>query len=326
MSLNTTRLFNICFLQFVFYIVDMKTILITLEKLCLQMEVNNMKKFEIEKMVQDLMTIDATWTGKLWSRLADELTNAGFECKVVKGNGLNRNYVYKKADCDYVVIIIASNQLGANNVKPIIVDKVLYEERLSNTIVNLNLSCNDKELRPIITNNDKGYRTNFKLHRMVVNASSNDTIDHISHSGSVCTKEMLRVVTLEQNMLNKKFRSRVYPELRFFEGTCRLSEEQRSYLTSKGYELAGNGMDNKYIIMSPKFADKEDFYKALNDFENTVMGEYRYDPILSCETNVSLYLYIMKCTLGLSVENFVTAKITELDLLKDKVTKLYYGL
>lgn len=58
--------------------------------------------------------------------------------------------------------------------------------------------------------NDKGYiytqikRKNLLLHRLILNAPKNLMVDHIYHNKKDCRKQNIRLVTNQQNSMNKK--------------------------------------------------------------------------------------------------------------------------
>lgn len=104
-----------------------------------------------------------------------------------------------------------------------------------------------------------------KLHRLVMNASGNEHVDHIKHNKNDNRKSMLRIVTVSQNQMNKG-----------------LQKNNTSGVTGVYY----NKIDccwfarikvNKNTIHLGSFTSFDDAVKARKDAEKKYFGKYSYD-------------------------------------------------
>ena len=149
-------------------------------------------------------------------------------------------------------------------------------------------------------------------------------VDHIAMSGSICTREMLRVVTNQQNCLNRKYHTKIHNN--YFTTLVNIEDDDIiTSLKSEGYKLKSCG-ENKYRVTSPKFEDKIKMYEAINSIENECLGEYRYNPINACRDNKEVYLYLFAKCLNLSKDEYKEMKLYYLQSIGDKDYLNYYGL
>lgn len=128
----------------------------------------------------------------------------------------------------------------------------------------------DKEDYDLIKNycwmeNDKGYiytqikKKNLLLHRLVLNAPKDLMVDHIYHDRKDCRKQNMRLVTNQQNSMNKKVNG-VY--------WCTEKNKWVGHLT-----LTTNGKQKKFFKYFNSFSEAKEYRLQL---EQKYFGEYRY--------------------------------------------------
>ncbi len=219
-------------------------------------------------------------------KLADLLEDLGFTVETKKGKGGIRNFVYRKAEVPYIFVVIYKTYvegysfafLDADVYDKIIVDK---PEAILNTCIR-----HDKDNK-IVFAKDK---TNISVHRCVMDCEGY-FINHKSHNLGLDTRELIQLCTPSQNKKDVKFYSQVDDINKSFDLVDSIKDlELKIKLRGVGYTFS------KGRIYSPTFETTEEMYKALNDLEDMMFGEFRYNPLI--DFSKTFYAYILCRCLG----------------------------
>lgn len=130
----------------------------------------------------------------------------------------------------------------------------------------------------VISNTPRGGKqTTVKLHRLIMGFPSGFEIDHISHNKNDNRKENLRIVTSQENMMNKNLYSNNTSGVAgvSFDKSC---EKWFAQITLNG----------KHIFLG-YFSNKEDAIKARLEAEIKYFGEYK-------NKNINIDENLKECT------------------------------
>lgn len=223
---------------------------------------------------------------------------------------------YVSEDSDYVFMFLDNKNKGIQF--PLLIDKDTYETYGDNGFY-LKSFHNDKDYAPMM-----GVAL---LHTVICECEEGFEVDHITSSTRICIKEALRQVTAKQNRRHVFNYTKVDDKYgKTFSGLYTIeSAELIEQLKAQGYKVKSE--NGSYRVTSPIFTDKDALYEAINELENTLLGEYRYNPIEGCDkSDASMYLYMIWKLYGVNDEVYYEAK-RQL-FIEEKGTEMakYYGL
>lgn len=291
----------------------------------------------------------------LITKVADSLVNDGFNVRILSDirNGLitiNQdvlkieepfNLIFTKQDCLYCFIVIKGEGeiKKCKNLQGILIDADSLE-----VIGGRRLFLNEKEEGKELRTHIKKYGKSIKLHRLIGDAPYGMDIDHITRRSQICIKEQLRACSSKKNQLNKPFRTKVnYQKKTFTASRIEInSEEDIKAIEAAGHDIYQVGSDAKditsstYSINSKVFDSVEELHKEVNELENKLHGEYRYNPIMAFDDVkknggieysglIWTYLYMQVKLLGLNEDEFVALRK---EFLKEHCPDMcdYYGV
>ena len=262
----------------------------------------------IKKLVDSLVAAEDMRA--MWNEFSEKLINAGFEERELisykrsaksEKSMQNKNIVYMHPDKDVVFIFIYCS--SKKIIYPVVMNKADYS-MLSNSFIYLLKGRHDSVNLPEI-NTPSGI---CKLHRFVCKTTEDYFVDHIAVSGSICTRDMLRPATPQQNRIHTFKYTKVFED--YFEGTYRVTDEVKASMEKAGYKffLDRKGDVNVYKVRSPKFEEEDAMYAALQKCERTFLKEFRYNPIKACATEKEVFLHFCKEAFGWAEKDYVEAK------------------
>lgn len=247
------------------------------------------------------------------------------------------NLIFKKDSCPYVLIMVRGKDI--KKLQMLLIDTESCEI-FKNRLLYLNASKSSCDYRAHMSKDGKS----VKLHDLIAgrDAGKEEQVDHVTCSGSICTKEMLRRCYSRQNSWNKKRLSEINERKKYSYFTInRLvikDDETLKELESRGHKLIKAGFckdlrGDTYSFASRKFQneDKAELYEEINRIENQFLGEFRYNPIYAFDdlsdeegtgeipNTVWLYLYMYMKMFGVSEEEFVALRK---DYLKENYSDL----
>jgi hypothetical protein len=244
------------------------------------------------------------------SWLVSELDNQGFshivkECE--KGSRGNKNVYYYSDSCEYALCLIYNepkvNDFFKENHDNLSAKELdaLQKDLVRFTIIDRDVL--DKEIteNKLMLNTAKrcaktnGYKLVYKdggklksLHHLITGFfDSLLQVDHKYHCVAINTREALRICTGTQNCQNRKMYCKVHHSRFWFECSALCLNGKP---IPEGFKLVGD------TIRSGKYKDEASMRKALEDFETTYLGEYRYNPLE--DYSDTWYAYIAQRMLG----------------------------
>lgn len=219
--------------------------------------------------------------------ICEALVKAGFGVEEVGCKKESTNVTYVKDDCDLVLTVINIPSRGLKQVA--IYDKCVYDKEIRGTLRKLTLKDrNNEECVPYIASGG----INIYLHRLVMGVASKDVqVDHITHCMGICTKDTLRECNAQQNKFNTAYYATIDKENMRFAVPCKnLSASERSAYKLKGYSIKNNR------ITSPSFNSYSELYKAVRDYEESYLKEFRYKPLY--DFSATFYAFVAWRMLG----------------------------
>lgn len=281
---------------------------------------------KFKEIVDQVLTAESMKV--VWDEFSKKLIELGYEeyemaAYVAKSDASrrkqNKNIYYVHPDRDFVFLFIYSPSL--DEIYPVIMDKVdFFRISDGNKFFYFVKARHDSVHLPAVR---KGKYLR-KIHTVICETSDDFVVDHAAMSGSICTREMLRPATLQQNRIHTKYYSKVYED--YFEGTYSITDDIKEKMEEEGYRfsLIRKRKINSYRVRSPKYSDKETLCKNLEECEKAFLGNFRYNPIKACECEEEVFLYFCKKAMGWSEEDYVPAKKYLLERTDKDAAKLFW--
>lgn len=281
---------------------------------------------KFKEIVNQVLTAESMKVA--WNEFSKRLIELGYEeyemtSSVAKANASrrvqNKNIYYVHPDRDFVFLFVYSPSL--EEVYPVVMNKADF----------FRISDGDKFFYLVKARHDSVHlpaikKGNYlhKIHTVICETPDDYVVDHVAMSGSICTREMLRPATPQQNRIHTKYYSTVYED--YFEGTFSVSDDIKAKMEKEGYQfsLVVKREINSYRVRSPKYSDKATLYKNLEKCEKAFLGNFRYDPIKACECEEAVFLYFCKKAMGWSEEDYVPAKKYLLERTDEDAAKLFW--
>lgn len=274
------------------------------------------------KVFKRLMQFEGRSYWEQIDMVCDELKKAGFIEKRVKCKKRSENIYYYKDDCDMVLAVInlpdreqlirtkdkKVGRVGDGLKQAVVIDKSVFNSLMENrkklslkvrsdTLNEVVADATGKRYVAIVTNSG-----NECLHQYVMGypyVHKDAQIDHLSHYMGICTKDFLRVCSPQQNRCNMACYSKIDRENKQFIISCtQMDSAQRLVYIMKGYSFKNNRMH------SPSFNTYEEMHQALDEFENSYLGKYRYSPLYDFYD--TFYAFVAWKMLGWGTETEIT--------------------
>lgn len=226
--------------------------------------------------IEQLRAFEGLNSSEQIDKVCEELIKAGFVPTEVVSSKKTINIHYTKDDCNLVLTVIKDGNLKQAVVyDKFVFDEFIYDEQAGKKKRTITLKDRHDTSKGYVPHIASSGGLNITLHRLLMGAvSGGKQVDHISHNLAICTKDFLRLCTAQQNKFNTKQYSKINEEDRTFTAPCKnLSSDMRNDYCLKGYSIKRNH------ITSPSFNSRFELYRAVKDFEDRYMGEFRYRPL-----------------------------------------------
>jgi len=172
-------------------------------------------------------------------------------------------------------------------------------------------------------------------HLLFPESSKDDQYDHKAMSRAINTSDFVRKCTSAENKSNKKYRSKIIRLKSGFRFETRCQREDFNsvpfYEEEKNeYKIERVPENSRIDVRSPFFSDEDEMYRHINHMEKKLFGDFRYAPLLACETASDEMLLLKWQFFGtLTEEEYKYAKLYALKKRPDPkgydIVK-YYGL
>lgn len=137
-----------------------------------------------------------------------------------------------------------------------------------------------------------------QIHRLLVSAKEDMDADHLFTNVYILTDDAVRECHAYQNQFNsdikiKEIKSKSNKRFFFIDRACCQEAALVEAFKEKEYTFTPGGyIDEKfpiYEVKSPDFDTKEEWYAAINEYENAMYGEFRYNPVQNLSNSFDLF-------------------------------------